>query len=126
MAAYLAATMPQSAGQTINVLDNEHTTMDEFYRILARIYLPQKTFRTIALPFWVGYVVGGIVSGISNLLNLDHPFMDPSLYALYAVSRNLDFSNGKLRELAATAERQMVTLDQGVQELAQKERNETH
>ncbi len=120
MAAYLAAAMSESAGQTINVLDNERTSMDEFYRILARVYLPQKKFKTVTLPFWVGYVVGAAVSGISNLLNLDHPFMDPSLYALYAVSRNLDFSNKTFRDLADTAGQNMMTLEQGVQELGRE------
>lgn len=120
MAAYLAATMSESAGQTINVLDSEHTSMDEFYRILAKVYLPQKDFKTVTVPFWVGYVVGAVVSGISNLLNLEHPFMDPSLYALYAVSRNLDFSNKRFRALAVSSEENMVTLEQGVQELKQE------
>ena len=124
MAAYLASVMPESAGQTINVLDNERTSMDDFYRILAQVYLPQKKFRTVALPFSVGHVLGAAVSGISNLLNLDHPFMDPSLYALYAVSRNLDFSNRTFRDTAAAAGENIMTLEEGVQELEkEKTRN---
>lgn len=118
MASYLAASMTEAAGKAINVLDNEHTSMDEFYRILARLYLPQKKFKTVTLPFCVGYLVGTVVSGISDVFNLAHPFMDPSLYALYAVSRNLDFSNTTLRDLAALAGEKMVTREQGILELA--------
>lgn len=117
--AYLAATMPESAGQAINVLDSERTSMDEFYRILAAVYFPEKEFKTKTAPFWVAYAVGAVVSGVSNLLNLDRPFLDPSLYALYAVSRNLDFSNNTFRGLAALAGENMVTREQGVQELRQ-------
>jgi nucleoside-diphosphate-sugar epimerase len=117
MASYLAATMPESAGHAINVLDNERTSMDEFYRILSRIYLPQKDFKTITLPFSIGYLIGAAVSAISNVLNLDHPFMDPSLYALYSVSRNLDFSNESFRSLTVIAGENIVTLEKGVQEL---------
>lgn len=121
LAAYLSATLPEAAGQSINVLDSENTTIDDFYRILAKIYLPEKSFKTLTLPFCLGRLVGALVSGVSNLLDLDHPFMDPSLYALYAVSRNLDFSSGAFRRLAADAGEKIVTRDQGVAELALKE-----
>ena len=118
MAAYLAATMPESAGQAINILDNERTSMDEFYRIVGEVYFPEKKFKTITLPFWVGRITGMVVSGISLLLNLKQPFVDPSLYALYAVSKNLDFSNKKLRDLFEAAGRLMISLDEGIRELS--------
>lgn len=117
MATYLAATRPEAAGQAINVVDTEHTSMDEFYRILARVYLPHKAFKTLTLPFWVGYIIGAFVSAISNVLNLDRPFTDPSLYALYSVSRNLNFSNQKLQDLFEQAGRQMFTKQNGINEL---------
>ncbi len=117
MAAYLAATMSETAGCAINVLDNEHTSMDEFYSILARVYLPHKAFKTVTLPFWAGYIIGAVVSAISNLLNLKRPFMDPSLYALYSVSRNLDFSNTRLQEFFEKTDTNIFTLAEGIHEL---------
>lgn len=119
-AAYLAATLPQAAGQAINVVDNERVSMDEFSRVLARIYLPKKNFKTVTLPFWLGAVLGSVVTGVSNLLNLNQPFMDPSLYALYAVSRNLDFDNHKLQELSRLAGKPLLTVEQGIHELEQE------
>lgn len=116
-AAFIAATMPSSAGLAINVLDSEVTTMDEFYRIIASIYLPEKKLRSITLPFWIGKVFGAIVSRISNMLNLEHPFTDPSLYALYSVASNLDFSNRTLIQLFESAGKHLVTRDEGVDEL---------
>ena len=119
-AAYLAATLSQAAGQAINVVDSEHVTMDEFCRVLARIYLPQKDFKTITLPFWMGRMVGSVVTCVSCLFNLNRPFMDPSLYALYAVSCNLDFSNQKLQELFRIADKALRTVEQGIDELEQE------
>jgi nucleoside-diphosphate-sugar epimerase len=117
LAAFLAATLPEAGGMAVNVVDDEHTTIDEFYRILARIYLPHRTFRTVTLPFWLGQCVGAVVSGLSSLLNLKQPFADPSFYALYAVSHNLDFSNRKMKQLAASAGRALVTREAGIREL---------
>jgi len=116
-AAYLAATLTEASGQAFNIVDSEHTSIDGFYRIIARIYLPDKRFKSITLPFWIGYMVGAAVSGMSNLLNLQVPFMDPSLYALYAVSRNLDFSNKKLLMILEKSGRKMISLEEGIHEL---------
>jgi nucleoside-diphosphate-sugar epimerase len=117
LAAFLAATDPEAGGQAINVVDNEHTTMDEFYQMLAEIYLPNKRLRTIVLPFWTGQLVGGFISALSNGLNLARPFADPSYYALYSVSRNLDFGNRRMNELFARADRRAVTRAKGLDEL---------
>jgi len=114
---FLAATAQDAVGQAVNVVDDERTTMDEFYRILARVYLPRKTFKTITLPFWLGQCVGRIVSRVSNLLNLDRPFADPSFYALYAVSHNLDFSNNRMKALVAKAGYSLVTRESGIHEI---------
>lgn len=116
-ACYLAAVEPAMAGRAINVLDDERTTMDEWYRLVAEIYLPGKRFRTIALPMAVGAGIGLPVQWISSALNLKHPFMDPSYYALHAVSANLDFSNRQLGELFAAAGRRLVARDAGLGEL---------
>ena len=95
----LAATSPQAVGEAINVLDPHYTSIDEFYRMVSEKYFPQKKYRTVILPFWLGVCIGATVSGLSNLLNLSQPFIDPSLYALYSVSRNLDFSCEKYLQL---------------------------
>lgn len=116
-AIYLAATLPEAAGSATNVLDSEVTTIDEFYRTIASIYLPGKKLRSITLPTWIGQAFGAIVSGISNALNLDHPFTDPSLYALHSVSSNLDFSNEAFLRLLECGKRRLVTRQEGVDEL---------
>lgn len=117
LTAFLVASIPAAGGLAVNVVDDENTTMDEFCRILARVYLPHRTYRTVTLPFWVGQCVGAAVSGLSNLLNLKQPFADPSFYALYAVSHNLDFGNRRMKDLAASAGRALVTRDAGIREL---------
>jgi nucleoside-diphosphate-sugar epimerase len=116
-ACHLAATAPAAAGRAINVLDDERTTMDEWYRLVADIYLPGKRFRTITLPMTLGAVLGLPVEWISSALNLRHPFMDPSHYALHAVSANLDFSHARLNDLFAAAGRRLVTRAEGLDEL---------
>jgi hypothetical protein len=115
---FLAATAQETVGQALNAVDDERTTMDEFYRLLVKAYLPHKQFRTIALPLWVGQCFGAVVSGISNLLNLDRPFADPSFYALYAVSHNLDFSNRRMKHLIARSGYALTTRERGAHELA--------
>lgn len=116
-AAYIAAISGEAAGKAINVLDSERTTIDEFYRMVARIYLPERKFRSATLPFSAGYVLGACVSGISNILNLKYPFMDPSLYALYSVSRNLDFSNDRMKSLFKKAGYSLYDRTSGLREL---------
>ena len=114
---FLAATLPDAAGFAVNVVDDERTTIDEFYRILAQVYLPHKKFQTVTLPFWLGQCVGRVVSGLSNLLNLDRPFTDPSFYALYAVSHNLDFSNRRMKTLIAKAGYSLFTRERGIHDI---------
>jgi nucleoside-diphosphate-sugar epimerase len=116
-ACYLAATVPAAAGRAINVLDAERTTIDEWYRIVAGLYLPDKRFRTIVLPMATGAVLGLPVEWISSALNLSHPFMDPSYYALHAVSANLEFSQARLNDLFVAAGRRLVTRSEGLEEL---------
>lgn len=119
MANFLAATSPEAAGKAINVLDSEHTSIEEFYHLIADIFLPGRSFKITNLPLWAGQVAGIPVTFISNLLNLDHPFTDPSLYALYSISCNLDFSNRRFTDLLASAQRKIVTRDEGLMELHQ-------
>lgn len=114
---YAAATIKEAEGLAVNIIDSEVTSMDEFYRKIAAIYLPQKQLRSMTLPMWTGKIMGSVISGISNLLSLDHPFTDPSIYALYSVSCNLDFSNELLLHLLELSGRKIVTRDQGFAEL---------
>jgi nucleoside-diphosphate-sugar epimerase len=111
---YLAATAPEAAGQAFTIADDESTSIDDFYRIVAEIYLPHKKLKTIPLPFWSGFIFGSIISFISNALNLKRPFADPSLYALYSVSRNLAFSNRKIRNLCISNNIKFITLEEGI------------
>lgn len=111
---YLAATSPEAAGQAFTIADDESTSIDGFYRIVAAIYLPHKKLRTISLPFWTGLIFGSFISLISNALNLKRPFADPSLYALYSVSRNLDFSNRKIRNLCISNNIKFITQEEGI------------
>jgi nucleoside-diphosphate-sugar epimerase len=119
---FLAATASDSGGQAINVIDDEKTTIDEFYRILARIYLPNKTYKTVTLPFRLGRLVAFMVSCISNMLNLNKPFIDPSYYALYAISHNLDFSNSRMRNLFAKSGYSLITREIGIYEIERAEK----
>lgn len=116
-ALYLAATRPEAAGRAVQVLDSERTTVDEWYRLLAGIYLPGKSFRSVSLPRWTGAACGRVISAVSDALNLQRPFADPSYYALQSVSADLDFSNRRLLDLLAAAGSRPVTRDQGLQEL---------
>lgn len=96
---FLATISPQALGQAINVLEPEQVSIDDFYHMIAEKYFTDKKHRTVVLPFWLGICIGSVVSSISNLLNLKHPIIDPSLYALYSISKNLDFSCDKYQNL---------------------------
>ncbi len=116
-AVYLAATLPEMSGQAFNILDDECTSMDDFYRMVSDIYLGGKKHRTVFLPMWTGLMIASCVSLISDVLNLKRPFMDPSLYALYSVSENLDFNNKKIRDVFDRTGTKFVTLEEGMAEL---------
>lgn len=102
-AIHLAATLPEARGQAVHVVDPEHVTMDAFYRRLAAEYCPGKRFRTLCLPFAVGLVWGAAVTRLSQAARRRRPIADPSLYAVYSVSHNLDFADTRLRAWQALA-----------------------
>lgn len=110
----IAAADAATSGQSVNVIDSEITTIDEFYRLLAEVFFPGKRFRTWCLPFFAGLPWAWVVSGVSSWLNLDRPFIDPSVYALHSVSRNLSFSNRRWLELMRRHGRTPVTRDEGL------------
>jgi hypothetical protein len=79
--------------------------------------LPGKKHERLCLPLWLGKAFGGVVSLLSNLLNLDHPVTDPSLYALHIVSSNLDFDNQRFVQIIEKAGRHIWTREEGITEL---------
>jgi hypothetical protein len=58
-----------------------------------------------------------MVSLVSDALNMDRPFLDPSYYAVHHVSSNLDFDNRRLRDLFASGDRTLTTQEEGMREM---------
>lgn len=96
-AVYVCAVTDEFNGEAINVIDEKFTTIDEFYREVAKKYFPGKVFYTITFPFWVGCIFGWVSTILSNGLKLKAPIFEPSYYAVQHISSNLDFSNAKLK-----------------------------
>ena len=101
-ACHIAAVHPEARGKAFHVLDPEWVSMEEAFRRTAGEYFPHKRFTSITLPLWCGLILGGVSTLAAKLLNLEHPPWDPSLYALFSISRNLDFSPALYEELAAS------------------------
>ena len=118
-AAFLGASCNDALGQAYNVVDPEHTTIDEYYRMLIRACLPEKAgMRSVSVPFWVGWTIGVASSLLSNALNRPLPLFEPSLYGLYSVSRDLDFSGKRLQQLFATHGEEFVSRESGLRSIA--------
>ena len=90
--------------QAITVIDPEKTTIDEYYRNIAAKNFPEKHFKTLCLPLWLGKLLGLISTGLSNLSGLKDPIFDPTYYAVHHVSSNLDFSSEKMLKAIGTLE----------------------
>ncbi|MFA7185493.1 MAG: NAD(P)-dependent oxidoreductase [Victivallales bacterium] len=116
-ALYVAAVLPEAGGKAVNVLDNEYTTVSEFYHIVRDLYLPGRELREISLPAEVVYPAAWFSSFASTLLNLKKPLYDPSLYALNTIRHNLDFSNRRLQQWLEAAGRKITTRSEGLFEL---------
>ncbi|MHC5039169.1 MAG: NAD-dependent epimerase/dehydratase family protein [Planctomycetota bacterium] len=116
-ALFLASTRREAAGEAIHVLDSEFTSTDAFYRILADVHFPKKKFWTLTLPAWLISPLAALVSAISDRLNLDHPFMDPSAYALQVVSSNLDFDNHEFLALMRRGGMKPISREDGIRML---------
>ena len=86
-------------GQAVNIIDTKRTTIDEYYRELIGEYFPDKKFRTITLPMWIGKIIGLTSTVLSYVLRTKYPIFDPSYYALHHISSNLDFDNSKMRKI---------------------------
>lgn len=94
--------------QAITIIDPEKTTIDEYYRSVAAQNFPNKKFRNLYLPLWVGKLIGLISTTISNMLKLKEPIFDPTFYAVHHVSSNLDFSSEKMLEAIKTLEEKVL------------------
>ena len=90
----------------ITIIDEEKTTIDEYYKKIAFENFPNKKFKTLYLPFWIGKLIGLISTSLSNLLKLKEPIFDPTFYAVHHVSSNLDFSSLKMQRAIKTLEEQ--------------------
>ena len=90
-AAWLAVTTSRWDGGGVTVIDARRTTAEEFYRETAARLFPERRFRTLCLPMWLGVCIGRLSSFIAGALRLSHVPFDPSYYALKTVSSNLDF-----------------------------------
>lgn len=96
-AVYFSAETDTLNGEALNIIDKEKTSIEEYYRILIDTFLPEKkNIRTLNLPFPPGWAFAASSSALSNLLRMEKPLWEPSLYGLYSVSKNLDFSHKKL------------------------------
>lgn len=83
----------------INITDSKYTTLNDYYNSVIEKYFPNKTFKTIYLPLWLGKIAGFFSTFISNILNLKEPLYEPTLYAIYHISSNLDFSSEKMEQV---------------------------
>lgn len=105
--------------QAITIIDPERTSIDEYYRGIAKKYFPEKEYKSIFLPLWLGKFIGFISTSISNILKLDRPIFDPTFYAVHHISSNLDFSCDKMLEA-------INTLDYNQQKMGADNENYTH
>jgi nucleoside-diphosphate-sugar epimerase len=112
-ATYAAAVLPEAGGQAVNVLDDEWTSVSDFYHIIRDVFLPGKKLREISLPFSLAYLPAYISSGVSNALGRKTPLFDPSLYALYTIASNLDFNNRRFKAYLESSGQDITTRDEG-------------
>lgn len=98
--------------QAITIIDSKKTTIDEYYREIATRYFPDKKFKNLYLPLWVGKFLGIISTALSNLFNLRQPLFDPTFYAVHHVSSNLDFSSAKMEKALSLLENKTLTYKQ--------------
>lgn len=98
--------------QAITIIDSKKTTIDEYYREIAARYFPDKKFKNLYLPLWVGKFLGIISTALSNLFNLRQPLFDPTFYAVHHVSSNLDFSSAKMEKALSLLESKTLTYKQ--------------
>lgn len=117
-AVYFSAATDTLNGQALNIIDKEKTNIEEYYRILIDAFIPdRKNVRTINLPFPVGWALASSSTCISNLLRMEKPLFEPSLYGLYSVSKNLDFSHKKLEAFLNANGEKLISREEALAEL---------
>ncbi|MBR6373818.1 MAG: hypothetical protein IKS20_11615, partial [Victivallales bacterium] len=84
--------LPEAAGKGVTVLDSRRTTIGEYYKELAREFLPSKAIKELYLPKAAVLPL----AWLSTTLSSQKPLFDPTLYALETITHNLDFSNSRL------------------------------
>jgi len=111
---------PDACGRCINVIDPERTTVRTFMMSIARVAFPDRPWREAVLPYRLLAAHASLNTAVANLLDLERPLLDPSLYALHSLDSNLEFDN---RRLLAVFERQSIrplSWDDGLQVLARE------
>ena len=99
--AYAAATSAAALGEAYNVVDPEPATMDEYYRMLIALFLPERRhMRSVTLPFWMAWPMAALSTTLSTLLGGDQPLFDPTLYGLRHVAHSQEFSGAKAMKMA--------------------------
>lgn len=116
-ALHAAATRPEAIGKAMNVLDAERTTQEEFFRLLAELHFPERRFRSVSIPTWLGYAAGAAVSAMALILNQDEPITDPSLYGARATTANLDLCNRRFLDLMNRAGQPVLSREEGLAEI---------
>lgn len=94
--------------QAITIIDSEKTTIDDYYRNIAQKNFPDKNFKNLYLPLWLGKFIGLVSTVVSNATGLREPIFDPTFYAVHHVSSNLDFSNEKMLRAIKMLEKESV------------------
>ena len=96
---HAAMLLPAAGGKGVTVLDSKRTAVREYYREVAREFLPGKKLRECSVPLWAVRPFAWLSSSLSR----ERPLFDPTLYALATVSSNLDFDNGRMRAWLSAA-----------------------
>lgn len=96
---YTTAVLDEFDKEAINIIDEKITTIDEYYRQVAREYFSEKIFRSITLPLWLGKIIGLSSTLLSNLLGRTTEIFDPTYYSVYHVASNLCFSCKRQNEV---------------------------
>ncbi len=106
-AAYLAATCDEAAGQAYNVLDPPIVSVADYMLWVVKTFLPHKVgMKSICIPTALCWLPAKVSSVLSAALGTREPIFEPTLYALYTVASDLNFSTKKLAGLfAARGER---------------------
>lgn len=98
---HAAMVLDEAGGKGALVLDSKRTTLAEYYRAIADVYLGGKRLRECTLPMWAIRPVAWLSTALSR--RREKPLFDPTLYALDTVAHNLDFSNRRMLSWLASA-----------------------